>query len=201
MKGAFIMEINVLLFDGFEPLDVFGPTEVLGFAQNCTVHYFSMNGGIITTKEHLKVMTKSVKEIDSSQVLMVPGGIGTRTIVNDKVFIDQLADLMKACKFCLCVCTGTALMAKTGLLNGLNATTNKMAFDWVVSVNDKVNWNKSARWVIDGKYYTSSGVSAGTDMALGFIADQFGEEEARKIAGMVEYIWNDDPNNDPFAKE
>ena len=74
-----------------------------------------------------------------------------------------------------------------------------MAMEWVKSVSEKVNWIEKARWVIDGKYYTSSGVSAGMDMTLGFISDHFGRRKAEEIANLIEYIWNDDCTNDKFA--
>ena len=62
-----------------------------------------------------------------------------------------------------------------------------------------MTWAKSARWVEDGKYVTSSGVSAGTDMALGLLARIYGAERARKLAHTLEYQWSEDPTNDPFA--
>ena len=61
-------------------------------------------------------------------------------------------------------------------------------------------WAKRARWCVDGKFYTSSGISAGMDMALGFIADRFGEEKANGVAKYAEYVRNADPENDPFAR-
>jgi len=66
-------------------------------------------------------------------------------------------------------------------------------------VNLEVNWVYKARWVRDNKFYTSSGVSAGIDMILGFVADKFSEEKAKEIADNIEYIWNDDPSEDMFA--
>jgi len=86
------------------------------------------------------------------------------------------------------------------LLDGKNATSNKKAFEWVKSINSNVNWIKKARWVVDGKYYTSSGVSAGMDMTLGFIRDCFDEQTAIEIANHIEYIWNSDCSKDLFAK-
>jgi transcriptional regulator GlxA family with amidase domain len=101
--------------------------------------------------------------------------------------------------YCLSICTGSALLAKAGLLDGKKATSNKKAFNWVTSINSNVNWINNARWVVDGKYYTSSGVSAGMDMALGFIKDCFGEQDAVEIANQIEYIWNSDCSKDIFS--
>lgn len=69
----------------------------------------------------------------------------------------------------------------------------------MTACSPKVNWQPSARWVVDGKFYTASGVSTGIDMALGFVHDLYGDEEARNICSQIEYLWNDDPHNDPFA--
>lgn len=98
------------------------------------------------------------------------------------------------------VCTGTSLLARTGLLDGKNATTNKIAFDWVMTNGKDVLWNKKARWVADGKYYTSSGVTAGMDMTLGFLAERHGIDLALRVATEIEYVWIQDKNNDPFFK-
>jgi transcriptional regulator GlxA family with amidase domain len=86
------------------------------------------------------------------------------------------------------------------LLNGKNATSNKLSWDWVISQNEEVLWKSKARWVVDGKYYTSSGVSAGIDMALGFIADRLGNQAAKAVSAAIEYVWNEDKDCDPFAR-
>lgn len=100
----------------------------------------------------------------------------------------------------LTVCTGSLLVAKTGLLNGRKATSKKKALPMVMKTVPQVNrQKKKARWVVDGRFYTSSGISAGMDMALGFIADRYGEEEAQRIAGFTEYRRIADPSDDPFA--
>jgi transcriptional regulator GlxA family with amidase domain len=67
------------------------------------------------------------------------------------------------------------------------------------SISSNVNWERKARWVVDGNFYTSSGVSAGIDMTLGFIKDLFNEQRATDIANHIEYIWNSDCSKDLFA--
>jgi len=118
------------------------------------------------------VNTHPLSEIETSRVLLIPGGMGTRKLVEDKSFINHLKNLSEKAIYVLSVCTGSALLAKTGLLKGKNATSNKMAFDWVCGIDCDVSWVRQARWVSDGKFYTSSGVTAGMDMTLGFIADR-----------------------------
>lgn len=194
------MNVNIFLFPDFETLDAFGPVEVLGRIEEYRLHYVSVNGGLVTSKQGIPVLTEKIADTDPSGILLIPGGMGTRPLLHNADFLEELAGMAKPSAYCLTVCTGSALLAQAGLLDGKKATTNKMAFETVRSLNQNVIWLGRARWVVDGKYYTSSGISAGIDMALGFAADRFGREKANKIAQHIEYIWNADQENDPFAK-
>ena len=147
----------------------------------------------------MPVETEKIRGTDDPDVVLIPGGAGTRPLVSDERFLTVLHGLMSSARFCLTVCTGSALLAGTGLLDGRRATSNKRAFSWVKSMRPQVDWIGHARWVSDGRFVTSSGVSAGIDMALGFIASQYGSELAERIAHDTEYIWNNDPRKDPFA--
>ena len=193
------MDVNCLIFDDFELLDLFGPVEVFGNIEEYRIKYFSMNGGTVTGRLNAQIVTESVEALEPEGILLLPGGRGTRALVDDGGFTGKLKSAAEESKWCLTVCTGSALLAKTGLLDDLGATSNKMAFRWAQGVRETVHWKYRARWVVDGKYYTSSGVSAGIDMALGFVRDRFSEERAREIARRIEYEWNGDRDNDPFA--
>jgi transcriptional regulator GlxA family with amidase domain len=120
-------------------------------------------------------------------------------LVDDEEWIDAIKKVAEGSTYVLTVCTGTALLARTGLLDGREATSNKKAFQWVVSNGAKVQWNKRARWVVDGKYYTSSGVTAGMDMSLGFIELIHGSALAEQVAKDIEYCWIRDKDNDSFV--
>ncbi len=193
------MNVNILLFDNFETLDAFGPIEILGKIDDYELKYYSLNGGVIVSAQGTSIVTENLENASKEGILVIPGGKGTRALVNDTSFIQALKEMAEQSCYCLSVCTGSALVAKTGLLNYKKATSNKKAFDWVVSINSKVNWIKKARWIVDGKYYTSSGVSAGIDMTLGFIKDRFSEQKAIDIAIHIEYIWNNCSSEDFFA--
>lgn len=193
------MNVNCVLFENFETLDAFGPVEVLGILDDCRIRFYSLAGGTIVSRQQVPIITEPMREADKSGVLLIPGGKETRAQIDSREFIDLLGDLAEQSEYCLTVCTGSALLAKTGLLKGRQATSNKMAFDWVAGIAPDVRWLPNARWAVDGKYYTSSGVSAGMDMALGFVADRFGRERAETVARIIEYVWNDDKDNDPFA--
>ena len=193
-------DFNILLFDDFETLDAFGPAEIIGRLMDIyRLNYFSLKGGIVTSRQKIKVSTSPVEEINTSGILLIPGGMGTRTLVNDESAISTIKELCEKSLYTLTVCTGSALLAKTGLIKNMPATSNKISFEWVKSVDNDVIWQKQARWVVSGKYYTSSGVSAGMDMTLGFIEDINDLESAEKCAKEIEYIWNKDKSFDPFS--
>ncbi|GAA4317209.1 DJ-1/PfpI family protein [Compostibacter hankyongensis] len=194
------MEIAVLLFEDFETLDVFGPVEIFGRLDGLyTLRFFSLPGGAIRNKDGVAILTEELSAIpDRVDIFLIPGGLGTRKEVNNEPLIDKIRAISGISAYVLTVCTGSALLAKTGLLDGKGATTNKRAFDWVITNGPNVLWNKKARWVVDGKFYTSSGVSAGMDMALGFLGDRHGVDVARKVAVGIEYNWTEDKDNDTF---
>jgi transcriptional regulator GlxA family with amidase domain len=96
------------------------------------------------------------------------------------------------------VCTGSALLARAGLLDGVPATSNKMFFSLASKQSDAVEWREAARWVDAGRFVTSSGVSAGTDMALAVIERLFGAETAESVCRFTEYQWHRDADDDPF---
>ena len=96
--------------------------------------------------------------------------MGTRRLVSDQAFLDELRRQSERARYVATVCTGSGLLARTGALDGRRATSNKFSFNWAVSQGPHVTWVPEARWVEDGKFFTSSGVSAGIDMALGLIA-------------------------------
>jgi putative intracellular protease/amidase len=184
------MDINCLIFNDFETLDLFGPVEVFGKIEECRIKYFSTHGGKIINKDNVQIITENINQIEKYDVLIIPGGKGTRILVNDNEFIQNIKIVAEKMLWCLTICTGSALLAKTGLLDGSKATSNKMAFEWVKTNGKNVKWQYKARWVVDKKYYTSSGISAGIDMSLGFVCDNFGEEKAKEIAKRMEYKWN-----------
>ncbi|MBR6113814.1 MAG: DJ-1/PfpI family protein [Oscillospiraceae bacterium] len=194
------MTVDLLLFDRFETLDAFGPAEMLSDMGKNAIVCCSAEGGPVRSAHGFTVDTVPLAETDPEAVLLIPGGMGTRPLVKDEAFLSRLKSQAERAEYVLTVCTGSALLARTGLLDGRRATSNKMAFDWVRSCSDRVLWQSAARWVADGKYYTASGVSAGIDMALGFLRDRFGEEKARYIERVTEYCWNSDPDADPYAR-
>lgn len=191
-----------VIFPQFELLDLYGPYELFGMLDDrVRIVTAAAQAGIVASSQGPKVLADvGMDEIASVDVLIVPGGWGTRAEVGNGTFLASLAGLASRARIVTSVCTGAALLAKAGLLDGRRATSNKRAFDWVVSQSDKVLWQRRARWVEDGHYFTSSGVSAGMDMSLSVIARLFGLAEAETAAARAEYTWHRDANVDPFAR-
>ena len=194
------MDIFCLIFDDYETLDLMGPVEFLARVPELNLNFVSFEGGAKRSKQGFFIKTKKLAKMPKDGVLLVPGGQGTRALVGDKEFISRLKECVLASKFCLSVCTGSALLAKTGLLDGLKATSNKKSLKWVKSCGEAVKWQERARWVRAGKFYSASGVAAGMDMALGFISDHFDKELAQNIANETEYNWQKSSKIDKFAK-
>lgn len=197
------MNVSILLFDDFETLDVFGPVEIFGrLKEHYQVRFYSELGGLVKNNHGVAVQSERIENIENDvDVFLIPGGYGTRKEVNNTILIEKIKAISKSSKFVHTVCTGTALLAKTGLLDGKRATSNKRAFDWVITQGEKVNWIRKARWTKDEKFYTSAGVSAGMDMTLGFLADVHGIDFARKVAFEIEYNWIENMEEDNFFQQ
>lgn len=123
--------------------------------------YQSLDGGIVRNAQGMEVLTSRIEALEPESVLVIPGGRETRALVGNERFLNGISELVQNAGYVLSICTGSALLAKAGVLDGLKATSNKKAFEWAKSNSNQVTWVYHARWVNDGKFYTSSGVSAG----------------------------------------
>jgi transcriptional regulator GlxA family with amidase domain len=201
---AELRTFGVVLFEGFELLDVFGPLEAWGMLANmgqCKITTVAERGGAVTSAQGPKAIAEfGFGDCPHLDLILIPGGIGTRKEISNQALLDWVKARAEKAEVVTTVCTGTAILAHTGLLDGRRATTNKRAFKWVAEQSAKVTWVREARWVEDGKFATSSGVSAGIDMALAVMARLYGAETAEAIAIAMEYEWHRDANWDPFAK-
>ena len=195
-------KIGALVFPNFELLDMFGPLEMFALmGDEVEVTMIGQNGGVVGGRGGPKTQCDLSYDDDAAfDMLLVPGGAGTREEVTNPVTLNWLRAQSEKTELVMTVCTGSTLLSATGLLDGRRATTNKRSFEWATSHGPNVDWVKQARWVEDGKYFTSSGVSAGMDMALTVIAQQFGLEAAETTAIRAEYDWHRDAGYDPFAK-
>lgn len=193
--------VSVVLFDGFELLDVFGPVELLGrLPEDFTIEMLGPAIGPIRSNQGTEVLaTRSYAQAGPADIVMVPGGLGTRSLVADTGFTSWLAEWSQSAALVTSVCTGSALLAVAGLLDGYQATSNTRAFAWASTHGSEVDWVASARWVHDRNRWTSSGVAAGMDMTAALIAELFGPAAAASAAEDIEFEIHADPDWDPFA--
>ena len=194
--------LAAFVFPGFETLDYFGPMEMLGGFGNETqiITVAQTRDPVPSVHGQRIVIDKTLDEKDDYDLLFVPGGDAALAEGKDPALLDWLARASANAERVMGVCTGTILLGMAGVLDGRKATTNKMDFLDTIHHAPNVEWVKVARWVRDGKFYTSSGVSAGMDMALAVMADLYGMEVAERLALGCEYEWHKDAGRDPFAK-
>eukprot|EP00937_MAST-01D_sp_MAST-1D-sp2_P000360 g360.t1 len=198
-------------------LDAFGPMQMLRNVNSVTLNRktniltigtddSAMLAGTtrckITASHGPTVMTDhTLESCPPLDLLVVPGGLGVRPMVQNSHLLEWLARKARETKMVMSICTGSVLLALTGCLDHKHATSNKKAFSWVKSVTSShpIMWESEARWVEHGKYITSSGVAAGIDAALRLICVMHGEEVAAAAAKVSGYHQNLDMQNDPFA--
>lgn len=197
-----IRRVGALVFEGFELLDLFGPLELFGLLEaEYELRLLAETAGPVQSNQQVSATADlALEDAVEIDILFVPGGRGTRREVGNRRLLDWIAATSQAAEYTLGVCTGSALLARAGVLDGRRATTNKAAFSWVAEQGPRVDWVKAARWVEDGPFLTSSGVSAGMDMTLGAIALMHGTETAEQVAKWSEYTWHRDKDDDPFAR-
>ena len=197
--------IGALLFPAFELLDVFGPLEMFTLLQERGLAEIIMvaqqPGSVSSVCGPACIATVGFDNCPDLDVLLVPGGQGTRNQVGNPTVLSFLRRLYPTLEFLASICTGAGLLAAAGLLNGKRATSNKQSFAWVVSQGPHVTWVAEARWVEDGNIITAGGVAAGMDMALRLVERLTGAEMANLTAQYTEYDWHRDPNWDPFARQ
>lgn len=226
------MHYAMVLFPGFEALDVFGPLEVLNVLSEQTHLRLSLisssiapvstrspdpaahRTGSICSQEIVPTGTfndfidtmgtdHSPESKSIIDVLLVPGGAGTRFPDTINPVIEFVEKVFPSVKYIISICNGAGVLARAGILDGRRATTNKLLWEPTTALRKEVNWVKEARWVVDGNTWTASGVSAGIDVSLAFVRRIYGKDLARSIAREIEYVWDseDDGTKDPFISQ
>ena len=204
------LRIGAVLYPGFEMLDLFGPLEMFSMlgTDQIAIHTIAEETGPVASAmgAEVGVGPKTLAEQDFANaptldLILLPGGFGTVPQLENEALLQFLVTRAAEARVVASVCTGSAILARAGLLAGKRATSNKQFFALATQQSDQVTWVPEARWVEDGKFYTSSGVSAGMDMALAIITNLFGAEVAETVVKGTEYSWHKDPHNDPFASE
>lgn len=192
--------LGVLVLPGFQALDLWGPLEMFG---NCAPAIAPLLVGhdldAVASVQGPRVLPDvTLSQAPRLDLVLVPGGkVGRHRA--DPVVAEWLRSAAADAEVVMSVCNGADLLATAGLLDGRRATSNKALFTSIAARHPRVEWVRHARWVEDGKFVTSSGVSAGIDMALAVIAHLAGEEVAETLAALAEYERHPDPGWDPFS--
>lgn len=222
------LRIGILVFNNFEALDVWGFSQAFAISRFIGTSYagpppYPFEIVLISNEvrcESSGAQPAPVKSYNGPRVapdlfrdealdqpfdlLMIPGGFGSWDLLEqpDADAVEALVAWVRAMDqrvpLMTSVCTGASLLARAGLLDGRPAATNHEAFSWVTSYGPNVLWDNVSRWVDAGKYVTSAGVSAGTDMAFHLVSRLAGRAVAEQATIGAEYDWRRDPEQPIF---
>jgi transcriptional regulator GlxA family with amidase domain len=186
--------IGLLVFDGVEELGAVGPWEVLtcwvlrhpedGWAVSCV----SREGASVRAAKGLTLGAHhSFSTMPPLEVLVHPGGEGTRTLMRDPAHLAWVRGQRASVRLMTSVCTGALVYAAAGLLTGRPATSHGESLEMLTQLDPSIAVRPHARFVDDGDLVTSAGVSAGIDMALHLVARLVGRDRAREVRRAIQY--------------
>jgi transcriptional regulator GlxA family with amidase domain len=191
--------VGIVVFNDIEVLDFCGPFEVFSATRlneekrldepsPFEVSLISESLSPVTTTGGMKVMPRyAFDNCPPIDILVVPGGWGTRKELNNPVLLDWLRKQAAEVETLTSVCTGSMLLGFAGLLDGLHATTHWRSLDWMRDSFPEVVVEYEQHVVSDGNVFTSAGISAGIDMALKVVVRYYGEKIAKAAATHMEY--------------
>lgn len=191
------MRIGILIFPVAEELDFVGPWEVFTMSAMVRNNGDLPEGDVVLIAETKEPVTAakgmrflpdySIEDAPELDILLVPGGFGTRTEVNNKKLMDWIAKTSQSCKWVTSVCTGAYLLTEAGPAAGKRVTTHWAFIEGLREQGKAGEVLENVRYVRDGNVITSAGVSAGIDMSLWLIGEIWGQEHARAVQHFMEY--------------
>jgi putative intracellular protease/amidase len=178
--------IAIPIYDRFTALDAVGPYEVLSRVPGAEVAFVAEEPGPVRTDTRALALVadRALSEVDACDIVVVPGGPGTRAMLEPNPLHDWLRAVDATTQWTTSVCTGALLLGAAGLLDGLEATTHWTALDLLAGLGARPT---EGRFVPQGKIVTAAGVSAGIDMALWLAAQVAGDDVAKAIQLGLEY--------------
>jgi transcriptional regulator GlxA family with amidase domain len=191
------MQIAFLIFDGLAAQDAIGPYEVMRNVPGWEARFVAAEKGEVRSEGGLRLVADlAMDEVDSADVLLVPGGAGNRPMLADEAVLGWVRAIDATTKWTTSVCTGSLVLGAAGLLDGRRATGNWLFLEPLREYGaDPVG----GRFVEDGKVITAAGVTAGIDMALHLVAREAGPEVAQAVQLGIEY--DPDPPFDSGSPE
>jgi putative intracellular protease/amidase len=180
------MNIAIPIFDQLTALDAVGPYEVLSRLPGARVQFIAAEPGPKRTETGMLALIAdgTLDELTDPEVIVVPGGYGTRALMHDDAMLDWLRAAHESSQWTTSVCTGSLLLAAAGILEGLEATSHWLVLDMLREYGATP---VSRRVVEQGKVITAAGVSSGIDMALTLAARIAGDDVAQAIQLAIEY--------------
>ena len=182
-----IKTIGVFVYDGFNNLDAMGPFQILKQIGGAKTFLIAKNKGLVKNNSGVKVQVDTtIAEVKQLDILVIPGGaLETFLLTKDAVLISWIQQIDKQSKYTTSVCTGAWILGATGLLHGKHVTTNWYRAEEMMNIYG-AHFEKQ-RYINDGKYWSSAGVTAGLDMSLAIVNDLFGEKYTQGVMLDLEY--------------
>lgn len=182
-----IKTIGILVYDGYNTLDAMGPYHTLAEIMGTKTFFIAKQKGMIENQRGLQMkVDTSFAEVKNLDILVIPGGaVETFMQTKDTATLNWIRQIDKTTTYTTSVCTGSWILGATGLLKGRSATSNWYRADEMMKLYG-ANF-KEERWVKDGKYWTSAGVTAGIDMSLAIIDDLMGKKYTEGVMLDLEY--------------
>ncbi len=191
--------LAILLFDQVEVLDFAGPFEVFAVADELAeknlfrVFTVAETPGTIRTNHGMKIVPEHTFEsAPVPDILIVPGGFGTRALLNKPSVLEWIRTRAKRAEIVAAVCTGALVLAKAGLLAGQPATTHYLNLGLLRELAPTADVREDRRFLDNGHLATSAGISAGIDLSLHLVARLHGVSVAEETARYMEYHWRND---------
>jgi transcriptional regulator GlxA family with amidase domain len=188
--------VAIFIFDEVEVLDFCGPFEVFSVtgrrdgSNPFNVYTVAKDSGPIAARNALSINPHfSFADCPPPDILLIPGGAGTRQEMDKIEVLDWIRERSRETELLLSVCTGSLVLGRAGLLEGLTATTHHMALAELEKAAPTTTIDSKKRFVDNGKIITSAGISAGIDMSLEVVAKLLGREQALETASYMEYDW------------
>jgi transcriptional regulator GlxA family with amidase domain len=191
-------QVALLIFPDVEVLDFAGPFEVFAAADELhggqAFHPFTVaeSPGSVRAHHGLKVVPDhTLESCPRPDILVVPGGIGTRPLLQKPSVLEWLRQRARTAEHVVSVCTGALLLARAGLLHNLRATTHHENFAELARLAPNTDLDEAGRFTDNGQVLTSGGVAAGIDVSLHLVARLLGAAAAARTARYLEYPWTD----------
>lgn len=195
-KRGYRMNVNIVLFDDFETMDALGAAQIFGKApEHFYIHYLSVNGGIVTSRQGVKIWTEILVPQEVEDILVIPGGRGANKLLClEENTLKTMKAAAQEADICMMVENGSSILAQTGLLYRRRIADYPGDENWKRMFTAEIKRERNVRWLADGKYYSSCSTIAGLDMALGVISDVTDIEVAIRIAEKIGYDWDQEMN-------